>query len=181
MIRASSILASRRSSPQVAEDEEDDTSETSTGRIMFTDIAGYSRLANHDEKGALKLIRKQRRLLKPIVRNTRVNKAGNRRRFVVELRQFAECRGLCARYSGENPWARHLDLRIGVHQGDIVRDGKDILGDGVNIASRIEPYAPIGGARFRKIQQDLINNRNMRCGARRICPRRRGSARWGYP
>ena len=52
----------------------------------------------------------------------------------------------------------HLDLRIGIHQGDIVRDGKDILGDGVNIASRIEPYAPIGGvAVSEKIQQDLIS------------------------
>ena len=54
---------------QAAEDEEDDTSaKRQLAAIMFTDIAGYSRLANHDEKEALKLIRKQRRLLKPIVK-----------------------------------------------------------------------------------------------------------------
>ena len=58
----------------------------------------------------------------------------------------------------------HLDLRIGIHQGDIVRDGKDILGDGVNIASRIEPYAPIGGvAVSEKIQQDLISQPQYEC------------------
>ena len=39
----------------------------------------------------------------------------------------------------------HFQIRIGIHLGDIVQIGDDILGDGVNIAARIEPLAPVGG------------------------------------
>ena len=49
--------------------------------------------------------------------------------------------------------------RIGIHQGDIVLQGTEILGDGVNIASRIEPLAPVGGiALSEKIQQDIASH-----------------------
>ena len=145
---------------QAAEDEEDDTSaKRQLAAIMFTDIAGYSRLANHDEKEALKLIRKQRRLLKPIVKKYE----GEWLKEIGDglLLSFASSLNAvdCALAIQEKVRGHaHLDLRIGIHQGDIVRDGKDILGDGVNIASRIEPYAPIGGvAVSEKIQQDLIS------------------------
>ena len=60
-------------------------------------------------------------------------------------------------HSGESSRASPSDLRIGIHQGDIVRDGKDILGDGVNIAPH-RTLRPIGGvAVSEKIQQDLIS------------------------
>ena len=127
--------------------------------IMFTDIAGYSRLANHDEKAALKLIKKQRRLLKPIVKKFEgewLKEIGDGLLLSFDSSIHAvECAmAIQDKVRGE----AHLDLRIGIHQGDIVRDGKDVLGDGVNIASRIEPYAPIGGvAVSEKIQQDLIS------------------------
>ena len=38
-----------------------------------------------------------------------------------------------------------LKLRIGIHEGEVVFDGDDVFGDGVNIAARLEPLAPIGG------------------------------------
>ena len=151
-------------SANASDDPDDPETESKAKRqlaaIMFTDIAGYSRLANHDEKAALKLIKKQRRLLKPIV----TKKFGGE--WLKEIGDglllsfdssinAVECAmAIQDKVRGE----AHLDLRIGIHQGDIVRDGKDVLGDGVNIASRIEPYAPIGGvAVSEKIQQDLIS------------------------
>jgi tetratricopeptide (TPR) repeat protein len=52
-----------------------------------------------------------------------------------------------------------LNLRIGIHQGDIIIEDKDVFGDDVNIASRIEPFAVAGGiAVSQKIQQDLSSN-----------------------
>jgi len=150
---------------QAAQAEMDDDSDDDTAAkrqlaaIMFTDIAGYSRLANHDEKEALKLIRKQRRLLKPIVKKFEgewLKEIGDGLllSFDSSLNAVDCALAIQEKVRGQ----AHLDLRIGIHQGDIVRDGKDILGDGVNIASRIEPYAPIGGvAVSEKIQQDLIS------------------------
>lgn len=145
----------------IAEDPEevDGKVKRQLAAIMFTDIAGYSRMANHDEKAALKVIKKQRRLLKPIVKKFEgewLKEIGDGLLLSFDSSINAvDCAiAIQEKLRGEP----HLDLRIGLHQGDIVRDGKDILGDGVNIASRIEPYAPIGGiAISEKIQQDLIS------------------------
>ena len=140
-------------------DEQDGKAKRQLAAIMFTDIAGYSRMANHDEKAALKLIKKQRRLLKPIVKKFEgewLKEIGDGLllSFGSSINAVDCAIAIQEKLRGEP----HLDLRIGIHQGDIVRDGKDILGDGVNIASRIEPYAPIGGvAVSEKIQQDLIS------------------------
>ncbi|MDP6902941.1 MAG: DNA translocase FtsK 4TM domain-containing protein [Verrucomicrobiota bacterium] len=144
-----------------SEDQEEsvDKSKRQLAAIMFTDIAGYSRMANHDEKAALKLIKKQRRLLKPIVKKfdgewLKEIGDGLLLSFDSSINAVDCAIAIQEKLRGEP----HLDLRIGLHQGDIVRDGKDVLGDGVNIASRIEPYAPIGGvALSEKIQQDLIS------------------------
>ena len=140
-------------------DDQDGKAKRQLAAIMFTDIAGYSRMANHDEKAALKLIKKQRRLLKPIVKKFEgewLKEIGDGLllSFGSSINAVDCAIAIQEKLRGEP----HLDLRIGIHQGDIVRDGKDILGDGVNIASRIEPYAPIGGvAVSEKIQQDLIS------------------------
>ena len=160
------IDLSQPGSRQPGQESEADDQEESTGKskrqlaaIMFTDIAGYSRMTNHDEKAALKLIKKQRRLLKPIVKKfdgewLKEIGDGLLLSFDSSINAVDCAIAIQEKLRGEP----HLDLRIGLHQGDIVRDGKDVLGDGVNIASRIEPYAPIGGvALSEKIQQDLIS------------------------
>tara|TARA_B100001971_G_scaffold199583_1_gene210292 strand:+ start:2161 stop:5322 length:3162 start_codon:yes stop_codon:yes gene_type:complete len=128
--------------------------------IVFTDIVGYTTLANKDEKAALKLIKQQRRLLKPIVKKCGgewLKEIGDGLLLSFESSLSAvEC---ALSIQDKAHGVAHLDLRIGIHQGDIMRDGKDVLGDGVNIASRIEEYAPIGGvAVSEKIQQDLISH-----------------------
>ena len=52
-----------------------------------------------------------------------------------------------------------LNLRIGVHQGEVIIDGKDIIGDDVNVAARIEPFSAPGGiAISNKVQQDIASN-----------------------
>ena len=150
--------------PAGADDDDDEESPTQARRklaaIVFTDIVGYTTLANRDEKVALKLIKQQRRLLKPIVKRFEgewLKEIGDGLLLSFDSSLAAvEC---ALAIQDKVRGVAHLDLRIGIHQGDIVRDGKDVLGDGVNIASRIEEYAPIGGvAVSEKIQQDLISH-----------------------
>jgi S-DNA-T family DNA segregation ATPase FtsK/SpoIIIE len=142
------------------EDEESTQARRKLAAIVFTDIVGYTTLANRDEKAALKLIKQQRRLLKPIVKRFEgewLKEIGDGLLLSFDSSLAAvEC---ALAIQDKVRGVAHLDLRIGIHQGDIVRDGKDVLGDGVNIASRIEEYAPIGGvAVSEKIQQDLISH-----------------------
>ena len=56
----------------------------------------------------------------------------------------------------------HLNLRIGIHQGEIVNQGKDVFGSGVNIASRIQAIAPIGGIWVSySVQQNIQNKKGI--------------------
>ncbi len=54
-------------------------------------------------------------------------------------------RGMAERNAGEPPQIKRIELRIGIHVGDIIIDGNDIFGDGVNIAARLESIAEPGG------------------------------------
>ncbi|HIG81399.1 MAG TPA: hypothetical protein EYQ62_07145 [Verrucomicrobiales bacterium] len=154
-------LSQPQTRPKVAVEDADDATEPrrKLAAIVFTDIVDYSSLANRDEKAALKLLKKQRRLLKPLVKQFEgewLKEIGDGLLLSFDSSLSAvECAlAIQAKVLG----VEHLELRIGIHQGDVVREGNDILGDGVNIASRIEKYAPVGGVAVSgKIQQDLIS------------------------
>lgn len=121
--------------------------------IMFTDIVGFTKLAQEDEARALRLLEEHRSLLRPIFTSRggrEVKTIGDG--FMVEFASAVESvrcaveiqAALAKRNSAANPKER-LHLRVGVHVGDVVREGKDLVGDGVNVASRIEPLAQPGG------------------------------------
>jgi class 3 adenylate cyclase len=125
--------------------------------IMFTDIVGFTDLTATDEAIALKLLQWQRETFQPLI----AEHGGEWLKEIGDglLLSFASSQDAvrCAiriqDVVGEVP---NLKLRIGIHQGDIVQDGADILGDGVNMASRIEAVAPAGGIAFsEKVQQDI--------------------------
>ena len=128
--------------------------------IMFTDIAGYTRLSNRDEKAAMKLIKQQRKLLRPIVEEFEgewLKEIGDG--LLLSFPSSLNAVTCALRIQEAAGAVPHLNLRIGIHQGDILREGGDIYGDGVNIASRIEKYAPVGGiAVSEKIQQDISSH-----------------------
>src|SRR5437879_12213550 len=121
--------------------------------IMFTDMVGYSALAQRDDKLALDLLEEHRQLLReifPRFNGTEIKTIGDG--FLVEFNsalEAARCaieiqRALSKRnhdVSGE----RRIEVRIGIHIGDVVHRGGDVYGDGVNIASRIEQLAGAGG------------------------------------
>src|SRR6266404_4036359 len=121
--------------------------------IMFTDMVGYSALAQRNEALALELLEEHRRLLRPIFpqfHGREVETAGDA--FLVEFASALEATKCAVEIqrvlSERNQLAsaeRQIRLRIGIHVGDVVhKDGK-VMGDAVNIAARIEPLAPAGG------------------------------------
>src|SRR4029079_4506520 len=121
--------------------------------IMFTDMVGYSALSQRDEKLAQELVEEHRRLLReifPRFNGTEIKTIGDA--FLVEFGsalEAAQCaieiqRTLAKRNADIAP-DRRIELKIGVHIGDVVHRGGDVYGDGVNIASRSAPLAGPGG------------------------------------
>ena len=121
--------------------------------IMFTDMVGYSALAQRDDKLALELLEEHRRLLReifPRFHGTEIKTIGDA--FLVEFGsalEAAQCaieiqRTLAKRNHDVTP-DRRIELKIGIHIGDVVHREGDVYGDGVNIASRIEALAGAGG------------------------------------
>src|SRR5438552_6220973 len=121
--------------------------------IMFTDMVGYSALSQRDEKLAQELLEEHRRLLRqifPRFNGIEIKTIGDA--FLVEFGsalEAAQCaieiQRMLAKRNADIAPDRRIELKIGVHIGDVVHRGGDVYGDGVNIASRIEPVAEPGG------------------------------------
>ena len=113
--------------------------------IMFTDIVGYTSLMGKDEARALEILETNRNIQKPLIKR-------HGGRFLKEvgdgiLASFPAasdavmCAGSIQHASGDHPG---LQLRIGIHVGEVVFENDDVFGDGVNIASRISDITPPG-------------------------------------
>src|SRR6266581_967246 len=129
------------------------TEERKLAAIMFTDMVGYSALAQRDDKVALELLEEHRRLLReifPRFHGTEIKTIGDA--FLVEFGsalEAAQCaieiQRALAKRNADVAANRHIAVKIGIHIGDVVHRDGDVYGDGVNIASRIEALAGAGG------------------------------------
>jgi adenylate cyclase len=128
--------------------------------IMFTDIVGYTALMDHNEELAFGLLEKNRSIHKPLIKNFHG-------KFLKEmgdgiLASFTTvsdavyCAGAIQKACENEP---DLSLRIGIHQGEVVMQGEDVFGGGVNIASRIEAITPAGGIWVSDSVQRNIQNK----------------------
>ncbi len=135
--------------------------------IMFTDLVGYSALAQRDESLSLELLEAHRRLLRPLIarhHGDEVKSMGDG--LMVEFPSALEA-VQCAvamqealqRHNADAPVERRLQVRIGVHLGDVVHRDGDVFGDGVNIASRIEPLAQPGGICISEYVHDQVRRK----------------------
>src|SRR6266536_6058605 len=122
--------------------------------ILAADVAGYSRLTGIDEEGTLKRLRKLRReLINPAValhRGRIVKTTGDG--ILIEFASVVDAvrcaldfqRGMDDR-NADVPAEQRIEFRVGINLGDVVVEGDDLLGDGVNVAARLEGIAEPGG------------------------------------
>jgi class 3 adenylate cyclase len=120
--------------------------------IMFTDMVGFTSLAQKDEPRALELLEEHRTLVRseyPRFQGREIKTMGDG--FLLEFESAldaATCALAIQRAVRKRNQARRgekIQRRIGIHVGDLISVGGDIFGDAVNIASRIEPMAEPGG------------------------------------
>jgi tetratricopeptide (TPR) repeat protein/class 3 adenylate cyclase/TolB-like protein len=128
--------------------------------IMFTDIAGYTALSAKDSTKVSELLKTQRDTLKPIVKKhggSWMKEIGDALLLTFDSATSAvEC-SIAIQVATKD--IDDLNLRIGIHEGEVIKQDDDVIGDDVNVASRIEPFSAVGGVAIsQKIQQAISSN-----------------------
>src|SRR3974390_1180881 len=121
--------------------------------IVAADVAGYSRLMGLDEVGTARTLREHRAVTDALVakhggRIVKTTGGGVLLEFPSVVAAVECAVGVQAVMAERNqgvPADRHMLFRIGINLGDILIEGEDILGDGVNVAARLEGIAEPGG------------------------------------
>ena len=133
--------------------------------IVSTDVAGYSRLMGRDESGTLAALKAHlRELIDPKVAEyggRTVKSMGDG--LLLEFPSVVDAvrcavdvqRGMRERNAGVAPETQ-IRLRIGINVGDIIIDGDDIFGDGVNVAARLQGLADPGGICVSRVVRDQV-------------------------
>ena len=129
--------------------------------IMFTDIVGYTALMGQNEQKAFELLRKNREIQRPII-----EEFGGR--WIKELGD-----GILASFTAVSNAvyaaikiqeacynSKAFELRIGIHQGEVVFENDDVFGDAVNIASRLQALAPPAGIYVSESVHRNLSNKN---------------------
>jgi adenylate cyclase len=123
--------------------------------IFAADVAGYSRLMSLDEVGTLRTLTTHREVMDRLIAEHRGRIANTAGDSVLAEFPSAVDAVQCAiaiqealtQTTQEMPVEKRLQFRIGVHVGDVLVQGSDLLGDGVNIAARLESLAVNGGSK----------------------------------
>jgi class 3 adenylate cyclase/Tol biopolymer transport system component len=137
-------------------------SQTHLSVIMFSDIVGYSKMMQENEDLTMQLLSRHNQIVRDALKKhdgKEIKMMGDA--FLVSFATVAnavrcavEIQEQFAKYNESATEKEKILLRIGIHMGDIVVKDNDVFGDGVNIASRIEPLAEPGGI---CISQEVYN------------------------
>jgi adenylate cyclase len=136
--------------------------------ILAADVAGYSRLMGADEEGTLDRLKAHRReLMDPKIKECRgrmVKTTGDGMLIefpsvVDAVRCAAEIQRAMIDRNVEQTDDRRIRFRVGINLGDIIAEGGDIFGDGVNVAARLEALAEPGGICISRVVYDQIRDK----------------------
>jgi adenylate cyclase len=136
--------------------------------ILAADVAGYSRLMGADEEGTHERLRAHlRELVNPkikeqrgrVVKNTGDGFLAEFSSVVDAVRCAAEIQHGMVDREPEGPKERRIKFRIGINLGEIIAEGEDIFGDGVNVAARLEALAEPGGICVSRAVRDQVRDR----------------------
>ena len=124
--------------------------------IMFTDIVGYTALMGDDEQKAFELLDKNRKLQQPLIERFGgkcIKEIGDAVLAIFStITDAVQCAISIQQSCNDIPG---LKLRIGIHHSEVIFENNDVFGDGVNIASRLQALAPVGGT---LISEAVYNN-----------------------
>ncbi len=144
---------------------EDNQSKSTT--ILAMDVVGYSAKMNQDERGTTEKLKNARIIIEKLViqGSGRIfNTAGDS--FMVEFNSTYSAVNTAVKIQEELhkinsklDLKEKLEFRMGVNLGDVIIDGTNLLGDGVNVASRLESIAPPGGICVSEIVYNLIKSK----------------------
>lgn len=136
--------------------------------ILAADVVGYSRLMGRDESGTLARLREHRKqrfeptLARHGGRLVKLTGDGALAEFlsaVDALSAAIEFQQAMAEANHEQPEGSRIVFRIGLHLGDLIVDGDDLYGDGVNVAARLEAEAPPGGIVVSRAIREAVEGR----------------------
>jgi len=135
--------------------------------ILSADVKGYSRLMGEDEKGTVRTLNTYKEIMIGLIQHHHgrvVDAPGDNvlaefASVVDALECAVEIQKELKTRNDELPENRKMEFRIGVNLGDVIEDGEQILGDGVNIAARLESLSDAGGVCISGTAFDQVRNK----------------------
>ncbi len=135
--------------------------------ILSADVKGYSRLMGEDEKGTVRTLNVYKEVMTGLIQHHRgrvVDAPGDNvlaefGSVVDAVECAAEIQKELKTRNADFPENRKMEFRIGVNLGDVIEDGEQILGDGVNIAARLESMSDAGGICISGTAYDHVENK----------------------
>jgi class 3 adenylate cyclase/protein-S-isoprenylcysteine O-methyltransferase Ste14 len=147
---------------------EDQHSRRKLAAILAADVAGYSRLMSHDEEGTIRRLQDHLgELVEPhitahqgrIVKRTGDGLLVDFASAIEAVRCAVAIQAGMADRNRTVPESRRIEFRIGINVGDIIIEGEDIYGDGVNLAARLEGIAEPGAIFVSRAVRDSVRDK----------------------